>query len=129
MGNKIKSIIIATLVVLSICFIVWSVGLIIPRYWLTAVLLIYCIYILYRVLNPKKKYYFVTYWFSNMGRGRIFIPCDKFRVCDIEKDIAKYFGVENVIIDYYRQISKEEYEFQTNQITKKSKRNKYEQAK
>lgn len=117
MKNKVKSIIVAILVVLSICFIVWAVGLIIPRYWLTAILLIYCIYILYRVLNPKTKYYFVTYWHSNIGRGRIFITCDRFRVCDIEKDIAKYNGVENAVIDYYKQISKEEYEYQTSQIT------------
>lgn len=56
------------------------------------------------------KYYFVTYWFQNNGRGRIFVSCDRFRICDIEKYIAQCYGIERVIVDYYKQITKEEYQ-------------------
>ena len=113
MKNKIECLLAAVLVVLSVIFIVGVVGLILPRYWITAIALVYCIYLLYRILNPKKRYYFVTYLLPRGGRGRIFIVCDKFRVCDIEKDIANDNSEENVVIDYYKQISKEEYEYQT----------------
>lgn len=119
MKNKIECLLAAVLVVLSVMFIVGVVGLILPRYWITAIALVYCIYLLYRILNPKKRYYFVTYWLSRGGRGRKFIVCDKFRVCDIEKDIANDNNEENVVIDYYKQISKEEYEYQTDTTIRK----------
>lgn len=113
MKNKIECLLAAVLVVLSVMFIVGVVGLILPRYWITAIALVYCIYLLYRILNPKKRYYFVTYWLPRGDRGRVFIACDKFRVYDAEKDIAKDRRTENAVIDYYKQISKEEYEYQT----------------
>lgn len=119
MKNRIECIVTAILVVLSVMFIVWAVGLIIPGYCITAIALIYCVYLIYGILNPKKRYYFVTYWLPRGGRGRIFIVCDKFRVCDTEKDIANDNGEENVVIDYYKQISKEEYEYQTDNNYKK----------
>lgn len=118
MKNKIECIVTAILVVLSVMFIVWAIGLIIPGYCITAIALIYCVCLIYRILNPKKRYYFVTYWLPRGGRGRIFIVCDKFRVCDIEKDIANDNSEENVVIDYYKQISKEEYEYQTDTTIK-----------
>lgn len=113
MKNKIECLIIAVLIISSAVFIVCIIGLIIPRYWLTVILLIYGVYLIYRVLNPKKRYYFVTYWLPKGDRGRVFIACDKFRVRSIEEGIAQDKGAENAVIDYYRQISKEEYECQT----------------
>lgn len=110
MKNRIECIVTAILVVLSVMFIVWAVGLIIPGYCITAIALIYCVYLIYS---------FVTYWLPRGGRGRIFIVCDKFRVCDIEKDIANDNSEENVVIDYYKQISKEEYEYQTDTTIRK----------
>lgn len=122
MKSQFVNMILAIIIVLSFVFIVWAIGFIIPRYWLTAILLIYCIYIFYRILNPKIRYYFVTYWYSNMGRGRMFISSNRLRVYEIEKDIAQYKEVDNVVIDYYAQITKEEYEYQTNQKINNSKK-------
>lgn len=76
-------------------------------------LLVYGIYLIYGILNPKKKYYFASYWLPGGERGRIFIACDKFKVWEMEENIAKDKRVENAVIDYYRQISKEEYKIQT----------------
>lgn len=117
MMNKIKCLSGAILIVLSAVLIVEIVGLIIPRYYITAILLIYCVHILYRVLNPKKRFYFVTYWLPGGCRGRVFINCDRFRVHDVEKNIANDKHSENVVIDYYMRISKEEYEYQTELTT------------
>lgn len=119
MKNKIECIVTAILVVLSSVFIIGAVGLILPRYWIMAIVQIYGVSLIYRILNPKKRFYFVTYWLPGGDRGRIFINCDKFRVHDVEKDIASYTHSENVVIDYYMQISKEEYEYQTELTIKK----------
>lgn len=62
--------------------------------------------------QPKEKYYLASYWLPGGERGRIFIECDEFKVWEMEKSIAKDKGVENAVIDYYRQISKEEYKIQ-----------------
>lgn len=83
-----------------------------PRYWITIAFLVYGIYLIYGILNPKKKYYFASYWLPRGDRGRIFIACDEFKVREMEEIIAKDKGVENAVIDYYRQISKEEYKIQ-----------------
>lgn len=114
MKNKIECLITSILIVLSFVFITWSIGFIIPRYWVTIAFLVYGIYLIYGILNPKKKYYFASYWLPGGGgeRGRIFIACDEFKVREMEKSIAKDKGVENAVIDYYRQISKEEYKIQ-----------------
>lgn len=58
----------------------------------------------------KNKYYFIAYWFKNNGRGRTFVCCDRFRIRDIENYIAQSCGIECVIIDYYKQITEEEYQ-------------------
>lgn len=112
MKNKIECLITSILIVLSFVFITWSIGFIIPRYWITIAFLVYGIYLIYGILNPKKKYYLASYWLPGGERGRIFIECDEFKVWEMEKSIAKDIGVENAVIDYYRQISKEEYKIQ-----------------
>lgn len=121
MKNKIECASAAILIVLSFMFIIEIVGLIIPRHYITVILLIYCVHIIYKILNPPKRFYFATFWLPRGDRGRIFIKCDKFRVYDVEKDIASYTHSENVVIDYYMQISKEEYEYQTELTTKKKR--------
>lgn len=113
MKNKIECLITSILIVLSFVFITWAIGLIIPRYWITIAFLVYGIYLIYGILNPKKKYYFASYWLPRGDRGRIFIACDEFKVRETEEIIAKDKGVGNAVIDYYRQISKEEYKIQT----------------
>lgn len=112
MKNKIECLITSILIVLSFVFITWAIGLIIPMYWITIAFLAYGIYLIYGILNPKKKYYFASYWLPGGERGRIFIACDEFKVWEMEESIAKDKGVENAVIDYYRQISKEEYKIQ-----------------
>lgn len=62
MKNKIECMITSILIVLSFVFITWSIGFIIPRYWVTIAFLAYGIYLIYGILNPKKKYYFASYW-------------------------------------------------------------------
>lgn len=111
MKKKIICITTAILMVSSAMFIIWAIGLIIPKIWLTIIALIYCIYLIYHEINPKRKYYFITYWLPGGGRGRTFISCDKFKIRDTENEIAKDKGADNAVIDYYRQISKGEYEY------------------
>lgn len=62
MKNKIECLITSILIVLSFVFITWSIGFIIPRYWITIAFLVYGIYLIYGILNPKKKYYLASYW-------------------------------------------------------------------
>ena len=108
--KKIKDILFAILIVLCVMFIVGAVGLVIPGYWITAIALIYCVYLIYRILNPKERFYFVTYWIPGGARGRTFVSSKKLIIFDLEKAIAKDVGCEKVLIDYYNLISKEEYE-------------------
>lgn len=62
--------------------------------------------------QPKEKI-LLRFVLASLGeRGRIFIACDEFKVWEMEESIAKDKGVENAVIDYYRQISKEEYKIQ-----------------
>lgn len=67
MKNKIECLITSILIVLSFVFITWSIGFIIPRYWVTIAFLVYGIYLIYGILNPKKKYYFASYWLPGGG--------------------------------------------------------------
>ena len=65
--------------------------------------------------QPKEKILLRFVLASRGGggeRGRLLIACDEFKVREMEKSIAKDKGVENAVIDYYRQISKEEYKIQ-----------------
>lgn len=94
MKNKIECLITSILIVLSFVFITWSIGFIIPRYWVTIAFLVYGIYLIYGILNPKKKYYFASYWLPGGERGRIFIACDEFKVREMEESIAKDKRVE-----------------------------------
>lgn len=55
MKNKIECLITSILIVLSFVFITWAIGLIIPRYWITIAFLVYGIYLIYGILNPKKN--------------------------------------------------------------------------
>lgn len=55
MKNKIECLITSILIVLSFVFITWSIGFIIPRYWVTIAFLVYGIYLIYGILNPKKN--------------------------------------------------------------------------
>lgn len=55
MKNKIECLITSILIVLSFVFITWSIGFIIPRYWITIAFLVYGIYLIYGILNPKKN--------------------------------------------------------------------------
>lgn len=112
MKKKITCIITAILIASSAMFIIWVIGIIIPKIWIAIIALICGIYFIYKILTPLKKYYFVTYWLPGGGRGRTFISCDKFKIRDAENEIAKDKGADKAVIDYYTRISKEEYEFQ-----------------
>lgn len=120
MTSKIKAILLATLIVISACFIVWTLGLVIPRYLFTALLLLYGIYLIYRVLNPKKRYYFVSYA-HNRGFGALSIGTQGFL---IRKEAEEFINQENfggmgsIAIIYYREISKDEYDAQRKEESK-----------
>lgn len=114
MKSKIKAILLATLIIISVCFIAWAVGLVIPRYLFVAVLLLYGIYLIYRMLNPKKRYYFVSYVHAK-GFGVSILWTQGYLIRkEAEAFInQEYFeGKDSIAILYYREISKDEYDAQ-----------------
>lgn len=120
MKDKIECMIVATLIVLfvctlvflSVCFIAWAVGLAITRYLLTSVLLIYAIYIIYRAMNPKHRYYFVSYVHAK-GFGALSLRTQGYLVrkeAEAFINQENFGGTDSIVILYYKELSKKEYE-------------------
>lgn len=122
MKDKIECMIVATLIVLfvctlvflSVCFIAWAVGLVITRYLLTSALLIYAIYTIYRVMNPKRRYYFVSYAHAK-GFGALSLSVKGYFVrkeveAFIDQELFEGNGLITVL--YYKELSQKEFKAQ-----------------